>query len=151
VIERDLSASEAVEILKELVSGGDAGLEGGAELEVFDEEGDSVFLAALARHVRLDEDGIIWIRPIVGGNRPEVKGEPARAFDLNLARRRALDATEIQREGSGIVLHLRSGELARIGRVSERTGPELKSWDSYYYGTLSSSEQLELDDLVSDT
>lgn len=147
---RELSASGAVEILKEMVSGGDAGLEGGAELEVFDESGRSVFLAALARHVRLDDDGIIWIRPIVGGLRPEARGEPGYAFDLSVARRRALDALKIRREGDELLLQLPSGDEAHIRRVSRRTEPDLEKWDGFFYNTLDADEQLETDLLRDD-
>jgi hypothetical protein len=100
--------------------------------EAFDEEGRSVFLAPLARHVRLDEEGIIWIRPIVGGYRPEARGKPGDAFDLSVARRRPLAALEIRREGDGLILQLLSGDEAHIRWVRQRIEPELEKWDRFF-------------------
>jgi len=148
--EGKLTPGEAIEILREMVSGGSAALEGGAEFEVFDEAGQSVFLAPLARHVRLDEDGIIWVRPIIGGYAPEAQGEPAYVFDLTVARRRALDALEIQAEPPELVLRLRSGEQARVRRVSSRTKRGLEQWDIFYYNSLNAGKQLELESLEAD-
>ncbi|HSH60921.1 MAG TPA: hypothetical protein VK988_15040 [Acidimicrobiales bacterium] len=45
-------------------------LESGAELEVRNPAGEAVFLAPLARHYRIAED-VVWVRPVVGGYRPE--------------------------------------------------------------------------------
>jgi hypothetical protein len=144
---RKLTPAEALEVLRDLISGASAGLESGAELEVFDESGQSVFLAPLARHVRLDEEGIIWIRPIIGGYPPEAQGEPAYAFDLNVARRRALDTIEIRVEGSELVFDLRSKEQARVRSASPRTTPDLERWNDFYYGVLEPQHQAELDAL----
>lgn len=147
---RRLTAAEAVEILREMVSGGRAGLEGGAEFEVLDETGRSVLLAALARQVRLAEEGIIWIRPIVGGYRPDANDAPAHAFDLNTSRRRALDALEFRCKGDEIVLWLQSGERAHIRPIGRRTKPDLEQWDRFFYNAIDADEQLEMDSLSGD-
>jgi hypothetical protein len=64
-----------------------AELGGGAELEVSDHGGEVVFLAPLARHLQVDETGTLWVRPVVGGYRPEPgQGMPEYAFSLSAAR-----------------------------------------------------------------
>jgi len=148
---RRLTPAEAIEILQSLVSGGPAGLEGGAELEVFDEAGQSVLLAPLARHARLDEDRIIWVRPIVSGFSPQVQGEPGYVFDLHEARRRALDALAIRTDGSELVLELRSKERARVRAATGRTKSDLDLWDRFYYSVLDAHDQIELDALEADS
>jgi hypothetical protein len=145
-----LTVEEAAEILKEMGSGGSAGLDGGAELEVFDAAGQSVLLAPLARHVTLDDDRIIWIRPILGAYRLGGKDAPRYIFDLNVTRRRAMDALKIWREGEEIGFLLRSGELARVRPVSGGTRPDLERWDCFFYNVLDADEQLTIESLRHD-
>ena len=57
--------------LEFLLAGAGRELEGGAELEVSDRSGEVVFRAPLARHCQVDETGTLWVRPVVGGYRPE--------------------------------------------------------------------------------
>jgi hypothetical protein len=84
----------------------------------------------LARNHRIDDKGIVWIRPIVGGYR--LDGAPGYAFSLDEARPRALDATMVRLEGDGVVFDLRSGQRALIRQAAGQRLAELKRWDSFY-------------------
>jgi hypothetical protein len=111
-----------------LLAGAGRDLEGGAELEVSDPDGEVVFLAPLARHHRV-EDGTVWVRPVVGGYRrgPAV---PEYAFSLEAARPRALSPMSVRREGPELILELSSGQVARIRPADTETLPELQRWDT---------------------
>lgn len=75
-----------------------------------DPGGQVVFLAPLARHHRVDENGTLWLRPVVGGYRPPPgSGMPPYAFSLHAARRRGLDAASIRHAGNELILELVSG------------------------------------------
>ena len=138
--------------LEFLLAGAGAELEGGAELEVSDRSGEVVFLAPLARHFRVDETGTLWVRPVVGGYRPEPgQGMPPYAFSLNAARRRGLDPVSVRREGLELVLELYSGEVARIRPAVPETLPELQRWDSFYLLVLTADEEADLDALWGDS
>jgi hypothetical protein len=138
--------------LEFLLAGTGRELEDGAELEVTDRNGDVVFLAPLARHCRVDENGTVWVRPVVGGYRPAPgQGMPPYAFSLNAARPRGLDPVSIQREGLELVLELDSGEVARIRPAGRDTLPELQRWDSFYLLVLTTQEEADLDALWGDS
>jgi hypothetical protein len=138
--------------LEFLLAGAGRELEGGAELEVSDRTGKVVFLAPLARHCRLDETGTLWVRPVVGGYRPEPgKGLPAYAFSLSAARRRGLDPVSVRREGLELVLELYSGEAGRIRPAGPKTLPELQHWDTFYFLALTAEEEADLDALWGDS
>lgn len=138
--------------LEFLLAGAGAGLDGGAELEVSDGSGEIVFLAPLARHWRVDENGTLWVRTVVGGYRPEPgQGMPPYAFSLNAARPRGLDKVSVRREGLELVLELDSGEVARIRPAGPETLPELQRWDTFYLLVLTAQEEAELDALWGDS
>lgn len=140
--------------LSRLLVGGDEGLDAGAELEVRDPDGAQALLAPLARHHRFDaDDGCLWVRPIVGGYEPDPRqtGEPAYAFDLYVARRRALAATRVRRDGDELTFDLAGGQQARIRPARPALLAELERWDTWYYLHLSAEEQADLDALVHDT
>ncbi len=138
--------------LEFLLAGAGRDLEGGAELEVSDSKGEVVFLAPLARHWRIDEDGTLWVRPVVGGYRPEPgQGLPSYAFSLDAARRRGLDPVSIRLEGSELVLELYSGEVARIRPAGPKTLPQLQRWDTFYLMVLTAQEEADLDALWGDS
>ena len=140
--------------LRDLVTGGSRGLEGGAELEVRDHAGTVVFLAPLARHYRLEEDlDVVWVRPIVGGYLPDQseRGVPGYAFSLNEARARALATAEVHVEADGVVFVLPSEQVARIRPAGPETRPELERWDSFVYGWLSADEEGELERVWGDS
>ena len=145
-------AAEWRSYLEFLLAGSGAELEGGAELEVSDRNGEVVFLAPLARHFRIDEGGTLWVRPVVGGYRPEPgQGMPRYAFSLNAARPRGLDTVSVRREGLELVLELDSGEVARIRPAGPETLPELQRWDSFYLLVLTAQEEADLDALWGDS
>ena len=136
-----------------LLSGGDAGLDAGAELEVTHPDGEQAFLAALARHHRVEAPTMIWVRPIGGRHEPE--GDPTasshQVFDLDIARRRNLTFTDARLEGDEIVLDLHNGQRARIRPARAERLVQLRYWDSWYYNRLTADQQLELDALEHDT
>lgn len=139
--------------LTTLLSGGDAGLDAGAELEVDHPDGKQAFLAALARHHRVEAPTMIWVRPIAGRHEPEPEA-PApshQVFDLDIARRRNLTFTGARVEGAEIVLDLHNGQRARIRPARAERLVELRRWDSWYYNQLTAHQQLELDALEHDT
>lgn len=147
---RERSRAELTEVLDELLQGPGRDLSGGAELEVRDSNGKVVFLAPLARHFRIDEQGIIWVRPIVGGVELDEPGIPY-AFDLNQARPRALEAMDVTVATSEAHFQLKSGEIAVIRPASHATRSELVRWDAFYYTALTVSEQAELERLEADS
>jgi hypothetical protein len=145
-------AAEWRSYLEFLLAGSGAELGGGAELEVSDRNGEVVFLAPLARHFRIDEGGTLWVRPVVGGYRPEPgQGMPPYAFSLNAARPRGLDPVSVRQEGLELVLELDSGEVARIRPAGRETLPELQRWDSFYLLVLTAEEEADLDALWGDS
>jgi hypothetical protein len=145
-------AAEWRSYLEFLLAGAGAELEGGAELEVSDRGGEVVFLTPLARHWRVDENGTLWLRPVVGGYRLELgQGMPPYAFSLDAARPRGLDPVGVRREGLELVLELDSGEVARIRPAGPETLPELQRWDSFYLLVLTAEEEADLDALWGDS
>lgn len=138
--------------LEFLLAGAGHDLEGGAELEVSDPGGEVVFLAPLARHCRLDEEGILWLRPVVGGYRPVPKnGMPSYAFSLAAARRRGLLPSQVRREREDLVLELNTGQRARIRPARAGVLAELQRWDIFYYLVLTAQEEADLDALWADS
>jgi hypothetical protein len=139
--------------LARLLAGGDAGLDGGAELEVHHPDGTLAFLAPLARHHRVDPDAsveartCIWIRPIVGGYTPDPRrpGDPIYAFDLAQARRRNLTFTHARRDGDALVFDLDSGQRAQVRPARSDLLTELHRWDTWYYLHLTPTDQATLD------
>jgi hypothetical protein len=127
-------------------------LEVGAELEVRDPDGTVVFLAPLARHYRVDpDDGVLWVRPIVGGYAPTGAGMPPYAFHLNEARARALATRDVAIAGDELVLVNDGGQIAHIRRAGPQTRPELDRWDDFVYLVLSATEEAALDEVWGDS
>jgi hypothetical protein len=138
--------------LEFLLAGAGKDLEGGAELEVCDPDGAVVFVAPLARHCRIDDEGVLWLRPVVGGYRPPAgEGMPPYAFSLNAARPRGLLPTDVRREGENLVLQLSSGQQARIRPAGGEALAELQRWDTFYYLELTAQEEAALDALWGDS
>lgn len=144
-------------LLSWLLVGGDAGLNGGAELEVSHADGSAAFRAALARHHRVEPPDLVWIRPVVGGyglgdDELEHKnpGGAARAFDVDVARRRALHLRTARAEGHELHLELATGQTAVIRPAAPDTLAELSRWDTWYYTALDAADQRELDGLDHD-
>lgn len=143
---------------RRLLDGGDDGLDGGAELEVFHPDGARAFLAPLARHYRYDpevSDGqraCVWIRPLVGGYpiNPRQPGEPTYAFDLDEARRRNLTFTRCWQDGDTLVFDLDSGQRAYVRPIRSQLLAELQRWDTFYLLYLDAADQARLDALDSD-
>ena len=134
-----------------LLAGGDADLAGGAELEVRHPEGSRAFRAPLARHHRTEHPQLVWIRPVVGGFTPDREpGAPAYAFDLGLARRRALEFTTAHRDGDALRFELVTGQTATIRPARPDTLAELERWDTYFLTVLDAATQRELDALAHD-
>ena len=135
-----------------LLSGGHAGLDGGAELEVRHDDGSPAFRAALARHHRTEPPDLVWIRPVVGGHAPDraEAGQPLYAFDLDLARRRGLHVTGVRSDGAELRLDLATGQTAVVRPAAPDTLAELQRWDTWYYTACDSATQRELDALDHD-
>lgn len=122
-------------------------LAGGAELEVRDGDGAVAFLAPLARHYRLEEPDLVWVRPVVGGYAPE-RSEPGvatYAFHLDRARARALSVSQLEIQGLELVAPQPSGQVARLRPAGPSTRPELERWDSFVYTVLSADDEAALD------
>ncbi|MFE9428980.1 hypothetical protein ACFYNO_39225 [Kitasatospora sp. NPDC006697] len=125
-------------------------VDAGAQLRVFDDEGTEVFLQALARHHRVDEDDpqLIWIRPLVGGAE---SAELGYLFNLSATRRRGLSWTQARLEENGdVVLLLRSGETAIVQPAEGDLLAELQRWDRFT-DRLTREEEAQLDALDSDS
>ncbi|MBO2448674.1 hypothetical protein J4573_16350 [Actinomadura barringtoniae] len=125
-------------------------LDAGAQLVVTDQDGTESFRASLARHWRIDdEDGhTIWVRPILASYRED---DGTTAFNLSLARRRALSWTNAVLDGDGLVFHLRSGETANVQPATDAELAELRRWDAFYFTTLAQEEAEALDELADDS
>jgi antitoxin (DNA-binding transcriptional repressor) of toxin-antitoxin stability system len=124
-------------------------LESGAELEVRDSDGTVAFLAPLARHYRVD-DGVLWVRPVVGGYEPP-EGGLAYAFSLNQARARALPLDDVRLEGEEIVVATRASQVAHIRPASPETFAELERWDTFVLTVLDAEEEAALDQVEGDS
>ncbi|MCX5216208.1 hypothetical protein OG689_44540 [Kitasatospora sp. NBC_00240] len=124
-------------------------VDAGAQLVVTSADGTEMFRQALARHHRADPDDahLIWIRPLLGG----FDAEDGYVFNLNLARRRALNWTDGRLEESGdVVLHLVSGEVARVQPAEDQELAELQRWDAFT-DRFSAEEDAELGRLEADS
>ncbi|WP_327740598.1 hypothetical protein OG749_47065 (plasmid) [Streptomyces nojiriensis] len=104
-------------------------VDAGARLVVSDPDGTEVFRAPLARHHRFEDDGdqVVWIRPLVGGERTE----SGSLFNLNVARRRSLQWARAGLVDDGVEIDLTSGQRARIEPAD---GPDLEQlirWDDF--------------------
>lgn len=138
--------------LADLLGGGEAGLDGGAELEVRHPDGEVAFRAPLARHHRVQGANLVWIRPIDDGYVPDRSeaGQPSYAFDLHLVRRRALEFTTARIDGGAIRFELTTGQHAVVRPALPDTLAQLQRWDTYYYTVLDAETQRELDALDHD-
>ncbi|MEU7075745.1 hypothetical protein AB0B30_37325 [Streptomyces narbonensis] len=104
-------------------------VDAGARLVVSDPDGTEVFRTALARHHRFedDDDQVIWIRPLVGGQ----DTGSGYLFNLNLARRRSLSVARADVVDDCVEIDLTSGQKARIEPAD---GPELEQltrWEDF--------------------
>jgi len=124
-------------------------LESGAELEVRDLDGALAFLAPLARHYRV-ADGVLWVRPVVGGYEPLEGGLPY-AFSLNEARARALPLDTVRLEGDEIVMATGADQVARIRPAGPETLQELQRWDTFVLTVLDAEEEAALDRVEGDS
>lgn len=129
----------------------------GAELLVTDPDGSDAFRAALARHFRFaDDEQVIWIRPIVGGYAPSDPTSPHDyLFSLNTARRRGLayDTARLEAgtDGDEIVLHLITGQTARIRTAGEQARIQLWLWEEFLTTALAPDQAAELARLEEDS
>ena len=124
-------------------------VDAGAQLVVTD-DGAEVFRQGLARHRRTDEDdpNLIWVRPLVGGAETADLGY---VFNLNIARRRALRWENGALEKNGdVVLHLATGEVARIQPADGEQLADVQRWDRFT-DRLTSEEEAALDRLDADS
>lgn len=140
-----------------LLAGGDAGLDGGAELDVSHPDGSPAFRAALARHHRVEPPDLVWIRPVIGGYglidyelEHDESGRAAYAFDVEVARRRALQVRTARAHGQELHLDLATGQSAVIRPAATDTLAELSRWDTWYYTALDAAAQRDLDALNHD-
>ncbi|MEU0489979.1 hypothetical protein ABZ249_12180 [Nocardiopsis sp. NPDC006139] len=130
-------------------SGTGDGTDAGAQLVVDDPSGDEAYRAALARHCRVEEDeNVLWIRPIVPGEKAPGTGETI--HDLSVCRRRSLSWTGLEVHENQVIFTLATGQVARIEPAQGRELAELQSWDLFVLG-LSQEEERYLDDLDADS
>ncbi len=125
----------------------------GAELEVRDPDRAVAFLAPLARHYRLENPALVWVRPVVGGYEVEgaEPGLPGYAFHLDQARPRALHAERLEVAGEELVAPQPSGQVARIRAAGPATRAELERWDVFVYTVLSAEAEADLGQLWGDS
>ncbi|MGA5442507.1 hypothetical protein ACPCKW_23725 [Streptomyces griseoincarnatus] len=125
-------------------------VDAGAQLVVTEPGGSEVFRQALARHFRAEPepDQVIWIRPLVGGH---TSPELGFVFNLNQARRRALEWTEAHLDDNGdVIMQLRSGETARIQPAAGDELVTLEHWDDFL-NRLTREEERQLAALEDDS
>ena len=136
-----------------LLAGWLGDLAAGAELEVRDPDGTVAFLAPLARHYRLEDAALVWVRPVVGGYAVEAgePGAPAYAFHLDQARARALHVEGLEVAGEELVAPQPSGQVARLRAAGPATRSELERWDVFVYTVLSAEAEADLARLWGDS
>jgi hypothetical protein len=106
---------------------GDA-VDAGARLVVFDPDGNEVFRAALARHHRfVDDDQIVWIRPLVGGQ----DTADGYLFNLGMTRRRSLHWEGARLVDGVVEIDLVSGQRAHVEPADETDMAELIRWEDF--------------------
>ncbi|WP_086809548.1 hypothetical protein [Streptomyces reticuliscabiei] len=106
-------------------------VDAGAQLVVTEPGGTEVFRQALARHFRSEPapEQVIWIRPLVGG---QPSADLGFVFNLSQVRRHALEWTEAHLDDNGdVIMHLRSGETARIQPAEGEALTKLERWDEF--------------------
>ncbi|MFD8493305.1 hypothetical protein [Amycolatopsis sp. NPDC059657] len=118
----------------------------GAELVVTD-GGTEVFRAALARHARLEHEGLIWIRPVLPGGRDPDSQLPV--FDPVVARRRALQISSAELTDAGLDLELVTGQHASIQPAQGDQLAILQDFDTWM-ATLPADERRDLEGLRHD-
>lgn len=106
---------------------GDA-VDAGARLVVFDPDGSEVFRAALARHHRfLDDDQIVWIRPLTGGqDTPD-----GYLFNLGMTRRRSLQWESARIVDDVVEIDLSTGQRAHVEPADETDMAQLTRWEDF--------------------
>ena len=123
-------------------------LEAGATLDLTNPDGTSASWL-LARHYRIEDDDVLWIRPLVGGHRGD-DGTPRFPLGDCLRRGIALDSYRI--EGDRIHLELGSGQLLELRPAA---GAEelaaLELWDAFTLTVLTADEETALDRLDADS
>lgn len=125
-------------------------VDAGAQLIVTGSGGTEVFRQPLARHFRAEPepDQLIWIRPLVGG---QTSPDLGFVFNLNQARRRALEWTEAHLDAIGdVIIQLRSGEMARIQPAEGEALTTLELWDDFL-SRLTREEEQQLAALEDDS
>lgn len=139
----------AVLLAGEHAASGDP-VDAGAQLVVTDPDGTEVFRQGLARHHRTnaENENLIWIRPLVGGSQAPDLGW---VFNLNVARRRALQwETAVVDEGGDVVLHLVSGQVARVQPAEGEELAAVEHWDQFV-DRLTADEEAALGHLDADS
>jgi hypothetical protein len=143
--------------LADLLAGGHGGtgddLDSGAQLVVTDPDGTEVFRAPLARHHRFDRDDaqVLWVRPVVVGERSAQHGGEY-VFNVSVNRRRGLAFAAASVDDRGdVVLDLPGGQTARIQPAAGAQLDELYNWDEFTLNILTAEEELDLYRLDTDS
>ncbi|MBR7830885.1 hypothetical protein KDK95_31565 [Actinospica sp. MGRD01-02] len=106
--------------------------------------------APLARHHRVEpgDPPTLWVRPIRGHYQEE---DGTDAYDLDLARRRALHYTSARVAGDGAVeLETTEGARVRIEPAGPEAMAEIARWDAFTLEVLPADTEAELDSLETD-
>ncbi|TGB15481.1 hypothetical protein [Streptomyces sp. MZ04] len=122
-------------------------VDAGARLVVLDPDGSEAFRAALARHHRfVDDDQIVWIRPLIGGQ----DTTDGYLFDLGVTRRRSLHWATARLVDEAVEIDLVNGQRARIEPADGADLTELSRWDDFT-NRLTPDEDAELRRLEADS
>lgn len=111
----------------------------GAQLEVTDPDGTTIYLAPLARSSRI-EDTIVWFRQIIGTG-PE--------FDFNHCRRRSLPAAG-QIDDANVCFTIDEG-TATISPANPDGQAAIAAWDNYLSTRCDEQTRTELAALAEDS
>lgn len=123
-------------------------LDRGAQLHVTNPDGAAAFTAPLARVCRLEDDSLLWIRPLAHSTNGS---DGTTVFALSRCRRRCLSVAGVRRVDQDLVFVLSSGQSARIGPADGDAAAELRRWDTFVGARLSAREELTLDALAEDS
>ena len=112
---------------------------GGAQLEVTDLDGATIYLAPLSRHSRVDNT-VLWLRQIIG---------PGPQFDLNACRRRSLPAPgHVDNELIRFTIDEGTATISPAGTEEQAA---IAAWDNFIHTQCSEQTRSDLEALAEDS